>query len=217
MKLPSVRRSKRPDETQIPPMIGIDAKRWAQRADSLQYAELANLRSVAQNWRTGLAGLTSLLSVTSLIAVPGLSDRLSQPLRLVACGLIVTGLMALLFGTWQAMTAAFGIPGRAAHMTGERLRLWESGATRAGASALGKARTATAVGLLLIVMASAVVILGSAGPAPSPLVRAETVTAEFCGRVGDSDEGQLVVIGGDGTVHRMRIADVRSLLPAVSC
>src|ERR1700742_3190870 len=111
----------------VPPMAapsGIDAKRWAQRADELQFTQLANIRATAQNWRTGLAGLTSLLSVASIVVAPNLADKLDTGWLIGAGASALVGLLALLYGTWQATKAAFGVPGYAVILTGRRLRDW---------------------------------------------------------------------------------------------
>lgn len=197
--------------------VTIDSLRWAQRADNLQFTELDGVRAVAQNWRTGLAGLTSLLSVTSIVVAPGVGDRLSSAYRPIAGGLALAGLLVLLYGTWKAMQAAFGVPGQAVRVSGESLRQWESASATKGALALRRARYATVAGLVLLVATTAVVIFAASEPPTGALVRVDAGLGMFCGHIGHGDVGKLEIIGSDGAVHLLPITDVKSVQATSSC
>ena len=194
----------------------LDDKRWAQRAEAIQYQELDSIRATAQSWRTGLAGLTSLLSVTSIVVAPSLAERLAGAFRYVAGSLALAGLLALLYGTWQAMTAAFGVPGEAVRITGESLRAWESEQSAAGAKALRRARRATLVGMIAVIATVGVVFFAVQTPA-GPFARVETATAVYCGRLGAAKAGGVEVTAIDGTVHGVALAGLRSIGAAAGC
>lgn len=165
-----------------PRRLTLDDKRWAQRANALQFGELDAVRATADKWRTGLAALTSLLSVASIIAAPGLADRLSGSWRLVVGLLVLGGLLALLYGTWQAMGGAFGLPDAAVAMTGERLRRWESQQARAGAARLRRARAGALTGIGLLIATAIAAYL--AVPAAAQTVRVDTGDQAYCGTIG---------------------------------
>ncbi|MCU1640341.1 MAG: peptidase caspase catalytic subunit p20 [Nocardia sp.] len=201
----------------VQPPVTLNSKRWAQRADSLQFTELSSVRSVAQNWRTGLAGLTSLLSVTSIVVAPGVADRLNGVCRPIAGVLALAGLLALLYGTWQAMSAAFGVTGGAVRITGERLRKWESDSAGQGAAALARARRATLTGLVLLIATTAVVFFGATTNPVGTFVRAEGPSGSFCGHLGHSDAEKLEIIGNDGSIHQLDLKELKSIQPTSSC
>ena len=200
-----------------PPRLlpGIDSKRWAQRAAAVPFGELAAVRATAEQWRNGLAGLVTLLSVGSLIASPALAGRLTGWSRLAVGILALGGLLTLLFGTWRAMDAAFGAPGEDNYLTGERLRAWEHDQANAAVAALRSARRAFIAGLLLTIAAAATAF--GFTPASGTTVRAQTVTGTFCGQLGTSAGRTVSITGSDGTVHTIPITAIRSLQPAASC
>lgn len=198
---------------------GIDAKRWAQRADQLPFTQLADIRATAQNWRTGLAGLTSLLSVTSIVVAPNLADKLDVAWRIAAGVLVLAGLLALLYGTWQAMVAAFGVPGDARIVSGPTLWAWETQQAISGALALRRARRATLLGLALVIATTAAVLIGAMTTrAPAPLVRVDTSHGSFCGHLSSGPRAAtLGVVGEDGTVHIVAVPDVQVAQPVSNC
>ncbi len=194
---------------------GIDDKRWAQRAAAVPFGELAAVRATAEQWRNGLAGLVALLSAASLIASPALAGRLTGRSRLAVGALALFGLLALLYGTWRAMDAAFGAPGADDYLTGERLREYEHDQANAAVTALRAARWAFILGLLLTIAAAATAF--GFTPASGSLARVETVTGTFCGGLGASSGRTVSITGSDGTVHIIPIPAVRSIQPAASC
>jgi hypothetical protein len=200
-----------------PRALDLSDKRWAQRAHQLQFHELDAVRATAERWRTGLAALTSLLAASSVIAAPGLADRLPGGWH-VAVGIIaLAGLLSLLYGTWEAMTAAFGRPGAAVTMTGERLHRWESAQAQTGVAALRRARFATAAGILLLILTAGTTFLG-ASTAAGQTARVDLGGVAYCGRIekGTTD-GKITVTGRDGTVRTVSLAEVKSLDPAAAC
>ncbi|MEV4352263.1 hypothetical protein AB0J83_48025 [Actinoplanes sp. NPDC049596] len=197
--------------------LAIDDKRWAQRANALQYQELELVRRTAEQWRTGMAALTALLSVTSIIAAPGLADRVTGAWRTAIGLLVLAGLLALLFGTWQAMRAAFGHPDAATTMTGERLRTWESQQAQTAAQALARARTGALTGMTLLIATAGITFL-AASSVSGPMARVDTGNAVYCGKLGKGDGAATITVSGrDGTIRTIPLASVRSLDPAATC
>jgi hypothetical protein len=47
--------------------MSLDPKRWAQKAQELKFTQLDSARRQAEGWRTGLGGLTTLLSAALII------------------------------------------------------------------------------------------------------------------------------------------------------
>lgn len=195
--------------------FGLDSKRWAQRASAAPFGELAAVRGTAEQWRNGLAGLTALLSAGSLLASPALADHLNTGPRLAVAALAIAGLLTLLFGTWRAMDAAFGLPGTNDYLTGERLRAWEHEQASAAVAALTAARRAFLLGLLLTIAAAAAAFWFT--PAASTLTRVQTVTGTFCGQLGSPGGRAISITGSDGTVHTIPVAQIRSFQQPASC
>jgi hypothetical protein len=198
------------------PPYGPENKRWAERARQAQFQELAAARAAAEQWRTGLAGITALLSAAALITAPDLAKGLRAPWHAAVGLLALAGLLALVFGTWRAMKAAFGVPAAALPLTGERLRAWEHEQTRAAVDALGQARKSFLSGVLLIVAASGVAFtMGSSDD--RPLVVITTASDAFCGHLRSSGSGKISVVSEDGHVHTTAMNRVRSVESVSSC
>ncbi|GAB3186830.1 hypothetical protein FHX75_111301 [Micromonospora palomenae] len=196
--------------------LSIDDKRWAQRANNLQFQELEHVRATAQQWRVGLGALTTLLSVSSVIAAPNLADQLTSGWRLLVGALAFAGLLVLLYGTSEAMRGAFGLPDSATAMTGERLRAWESAQARAGVRALRKARAGCLCGILLLIVA-AVAGFAAASAAGGQLVEVQSSSATYCGRLRDGTAETVTVVARNGSVHTVALADLIAIKPASAC
>jgi hypothetical protein len=197
------------------PPFGLDSKRWAQRAAAVPFGELAAVRATAGQWRNGLAGLTALLSASSLLASPTLADHLRPGPRLAVGVLAIAGLLTLLFGTWRAMDAAFGVPGADDYLTGERLRAWEHDQASAAVTALTTARWAFLFGLLLTIAAAAAAFWFA--PATGTLTQVQTRTGTFCGKLNSSGGHTISITGTDGTVHTIPVAQIRSFQQPANC
>lgn len=198
--------------------FGPDSKRWAQRARDTPFSELSSVRATAEQWRNGLAGLTALLSAAALITSPSLATTLTTGWRAFVGILALTGLLALTFGTWQAMRAAFGVPGSAIPMTGERLKAWEQQQATDAVGMLNYARSAFLSGIMLIVAASAVAF--SAQPLSAPPGQAVVITTidqTLCGHLGSGSAGQLTLTSADGRVHTVQLISIKNLALASSC
>jgi hypothetical protein len=199
------------------PSFGPDNKRWAQRARDVQFSELGSVRGTAEHWRNGLAGLTALLTAAALITSPSLGTTVRGGWRVLVGLLVLGGLLTLIYGTWRAMLAAFGVPGAAIPMTGERLKAWEQKQAVDAVKDLDRARMAFLCGILLIVSGS-VVAFGAQPSSPSaPSVIVTTPTEALCGRLASGDAGELKVISNDGQVHTLPLATVKTVETTTAC
>lgn len=194
---------------------GLANKRWAQRANAIQFGELAGVRATAGQWRNGLAGLTALLSAGTLLASPTLASHLDPGPQLAVGLLAVAGLLALLFGTWRAMDAAFGVPAKEQYITGEWLQTWEHEQVGQAVKALTVARWAFLAGVLLTIAAAATAY-GFAFPATGTLARVQTGAGTWCGQLGSAGHS-ISITGADGTVHLIDPTTIRAMKVKTSC
>lgn len=193
-----------------------DARLWALRAINAPFEELAATRANAEHWRTGLAGLTALLSAGSLIASPALADHVLPPWRWLVGLLALAGLLTLLYGTWRAMNASFGVAGKEIVMTGENLRNWERNETRAAIKDLGDARKSFAAGLLLIIAAAAVAFVAT--PAgDEPAVQVDSRIGTFCGQIVTSRAGTIAIQAADGALFTTPASQITRVQPVSNC
>jgi hypothetical protein len=194
---------------------GLANKRWAQRANAIQFGELAAIRATAEQWRNGLAGLTALLSAGTLLASPTLASHLDPGPQLAVGLLAVAGLLALLYGTWRAMDAAFGVPAKEQYITGEWLQEWEHQQADQAVNALTVARWAFLAGLLLTIAAAATAY-GFASPSTSTLARVQTRTGTWCGQLSSAGRS-ISITGADGTVHLIDPTTIRAMKLETNC
>jgi hypothetical protein len=198
----------------LPPPT-IEDKRRAQRARTLGGQQLATVQATAERWRNGLAGLTAVLSAAAFVKAPDLGNDLSLAWRIAVAVPTIAGLLLLLYGTWQAMRAAFGLPTQI-WLTGEGLRMWEVHQARLSLAFLERARGGFLLGVLLVIAAVGVAFLSPSGSA-SPLVRVETAVGNYCGHLDGVPGPALAVTGEDGTVHRFATGELRSLQAVSRC
>ena len=195
--------------------FGPDNKRWGQRAREIQFQELAAVRATAEQWRTGLAGLTALLSAAALITAPDLGKALTGSARAAVGGLALAGLLVLVFATWRVMVAAFGVPGQAIALTGEQLKEWEQEQSRTATRLLGQARVCFLAGILFLVMASALAF--AAQPQDGRAVIVTTGNGALCGHLGPAATDQLRLTTADGVVHTLPFSAITTVTTASSC
>jgi hypothetical protein len=197
--------------------FGPDNKRWAQRAREVQFSELSSVRATAEQWRNGLAGLTALLSAAALITSPTLGAKISGGWRVIVGLLVLGGLVALIYGTWRAMLAAFGVPGTAIPMTGERLQAWEQQQAGDAVDKLDQARFAFLAGVGMIVAASAVAFWVQPSSPSGPAVVITTTTEVLCGHLGSGKAGSVELRTADGQVHTVPLGTVKNIVTESTC
>ncbi len=107
-------------------------KVWANRAADLRLTELTRVQSTAKAWRTGLAGLTALLTAVTIIDGPERITDLTPTGRVAVTALVTVALLALLIGSGAAMRASFGMPPSEQLTSSGTLKQWSAAeATRA--------------------------------------------------------------------------------------
>jgi hypothetical protein len=193
-----------------------DARQWALRASNAPFEELAATRANAEQWRNGLAGLTALLSAGALIASPGLADHVLSPWRWLAGLLALAGLLSLLYGTWRAMNASFGVAGKEIVMTGENLRDWERNETKAAVKDLGTARKSFAAGMLLIIAAAAAAYIATPSGDDST-VQVASRAGTFCGQILTSRPGTIAIQSADGELFTIPASQIIKVQPVSNC
>lgn len=198
-----------------PDAFGPDRRRWAERARAVQYDQLSSVRRTAEQWRTGLAGLTALLSVGSLLAGPDVAARLSSGWRALVGLLTLAGLLTLVFATWRAMQSAFGVPGDDMPLTGERLKAWEHDEARRALRAFRSARIGFLCGLLLVIGAATIAFAATSRPGLHVLVTSDS--AVVCGELRASDPGTVALREHDGTGHVLELRAVRTVASVAEC
>jgi hypothetical protein len=204
-----------PDQAAAAPLDPED-RHWAVRASQARLNELPAARATAEQWRNGLAGLTALLSASSLIASPGLADHVSGPWRLAVGVLALAGLLTLLYGTSRAMNAAFGTPGPEILMTGETLRDWEHSQAVTALANVRNARRSFLAGLILVIAAAAIAF--AAIPASSGnLVQVTGRAGAYCGDLGSSTSRAITITSSDGATRTIPLTQVATIVPVSGC
>ncbi|WP_050514136.1 MULTISPECIES: hypothetical protein [Streptomyces] len=165
--------------------------------------ELARVRSQAENWRNGLAGLLGLLTAVGIVKGPDTVQGLSGGARAAVGLLLLGGLLLAACGAFFAMRAAFGLPRRRlADASLEELLTRERLTVR---QAVRDLRRAIAAGFLALALVTAGVGLTWYGPRPGmPGVRVvETDGSVLCG----------TLVGVDAKVMRLRVDGVERRVP----
>ncbi|MFF3331973.1 hypothetical protein ACFYWX_20820 [Streptomyces sp. NPDC002888] len=178
-------------------------RRWAQLARELEFTQLPELRRQAEGWRTGLTGLTALLTV--LVTLKGRDDlaRIPPAARHTAGVLVGLAFVLLLLGSVLAVRAAHGSPGERVLLAGQALRDWTRQEIARVTRSLRHAAVCCVTGVVLIA-AAVTVVWTTTGSSPDHLVRVVTTRGERC--------GELLGSGPDGVTLRTE-AEGRALVP----
>jgi hypothetical protein len=173
--------------------VNILDKRWAQLADELKLHQLDNARSQAERWRTGLAGLTALLGVVTIVKGPDELTALSGSSRRLVVTLIGLAFAALLAGSLVAVRAASGAP-RLAWLTGPALKAWTQREVVTIRRSVLLSAALLVVGLLLMATALGQIWLAQpATAATRPTVEIVTTDNHLCGELLGMTQTQVTV------------------------
>ena len=89
-------------------LLGLEQERAMQVA---QQTELADVRSQAGNWRTGLGALITVLTVVLFVqGKKSFDDLPHQWLRWILAALLIASASAAIYGAYRAVRAAYGLP-----------------------------------------------------------------------------------------------------------
>jgi len=174
---------------------------WEERAQSLEREALSSVRKAAENWRTGILGLTTFVgiagSIIGLVVVPR-GQPTSAGLTSAAAA-IVGCFISFVIASWLAMNASYGHP-KQIYTAGSALREWAISEANSAAKQLKCSRIWAGLGLLLLAIGASVLILQ---PTESgvPMKVTDTQGRDFCGAVTANSNGELVLTARDGTVR----------------
>lgn len=157
-----------PQDRNRPPLSGDDSARWAEIAEAMKFDQLARVRGLAEQWRTGLIALTALIGVVSLVRGPQTAQELPAGARTGVGVLLVVAFLLLLVGSVLSMLAAYGPLGPQDLVTGERLRRWDAEQVQSARLQLLCAQVAMVAGLLLLGAAAATAYASTALPEQTP-------------------------------------------------
>jgi hypothetical protein len=212
----SVRAAKRPAT------IG-DAK-WEERADTLSFNALSNVRSTAEKWTTTIASVLAIFSVVALVKGPEDVTKVEGdfgPFANETWAVIFIGgaVICAAVATILAANAAYGLPGRF-RFTGENVRELHRVDTAKSALALAWARFLSfgAVGFLMLAVAITwLATPEKPEPASSVLVVRE-VGRPFCGVLQASAPGTIGVLEkGSKTPRVVGVDEVVALTAVAAC
>ncbi|MER7486595.1 hypothetical protein ABTY20_12000 [Streptomyces sp. NPDC126497] len=195
--------------------MSIERKRWAQRAQELRLQQLPAARAQAEAWRTGLAGMTTLLGVVLVVKGRETVGELAPWTRVTVAVLLVAALTGLVAATVLAVRAAAGTPGEEILLTGEGLREW----TRTEVGDVGRrirwAALLTSAALALLVTALGFTWFGPVPEPAKPTVRVVTRSGSLCGELVGTAGGDVVVKGE--SLRRAPIDRIVSIEPVKKC
>lgn len=199
---------------------GIARKRWAQRAQQLEFDELDAVRARAERWRNGLIGLTALLATVTIVKGPDTASALSDGARTEVVDQLTWAFVLLVFGSLAAMRAAFGWPAREMLLTGERLSKWEALEARRARWWLRLAAASMIVGVLLTGASTRRVLLDEKESEHLVLVDVGE-SKPLCGKLQRSAASELSLkvrdAFGDEVGRRIPHAQISRLRPVGTC
>lgn len=192
------------------PAVSILDKRWALAAQELQFQQLDGARRLAESWRTGLGGLTSLFAVVTIVKGQDSITALTTGTSVFVGILVGIAFISLLAATLLAVWAASGAPDDSVRLTGEDLKAWTRYEIRRIRVLIRWAISAMVLGLALVVMSVALTWFGPVDKS-SEDVQVVTANQRFCGELLRADsEGVTLDLGRP---IRIRMDDVIALTP----
>ncbi|MFI5910587.1 hypothetical protein [Dactylosporangium sp. NPDC051541] len=197
-----------------------DRWHWGQKAQLLKFNQLEAARRQAESWRTGLTGITVLLSAVLVVKGRDNVSTLAPPYPLLVLLCFLAALAALVVATLAALRAASGVPGDECLLTAEDLEAWSKAETTDVYRWITVARRLTVGGLWLIATGAAVAWLAPANLADPPLVRVDSPTGPICGRMTQLGDGIVrieVTRGQSRTIHVLPLDSAVTLDVVAAC
>ncbi|MGK5547389.1 hypothetical protein ACSNOH_22030 [Streptomyces sp. URMC 127] len=194
-------------------------RRWAELARELEFTQLPELRRQAEGWRTGLTGLTALITV--LVVLKGRDNLADLPpgARMTATVLLGCAFLVLVTGALLAVRASHGRPGEEIVLGGQALRRW----TRHEVVRVGRALKAAAVCSVLgvvLVAAAVATAWSTAGERAADLVRVRTPSGTVCGELREAGAAGVSVWVTDDGRRELRVLPAgagTTITPAKAC
>ncbi|WP_328375758.1 hypothetical protein [Micromonospora zamorensis] len=197
-----------------------DRWHWGQKAQLLKFNQLEAARRQADSWRTGLTGITALLSAVLVVKGRDNVSTLAPPYPLLVLLCFLAALSVLVVATLAALRASSGVPGDECLLTAEDLEAWSKAETAEVYSWITVARRLTVSGLCLIAAGAAVAWLAPAHLADPPLVRIELPGGPICGRMtqlGDRIVRIEATHGRSRTIHALPLDSAVTLDVVGAC
>jgi hypothetical protein len=173
--------------------VSIDRKRWAQKAQELKFTQLDSARRQAEGWRTGLGGLTTLLSAVLIVKGRDNIAELTPAFRWGVVILLGTTLAMLVGATLLALRAASGRPGQDVLLSGESLRAWTVAEARKISVAIRHAAWLATLAIPCLAIAIGCTWLGPTSRSSAPLVEVHHDGGRACGELTGADRRQLIL------------------------
>lgn len=212
-------RFRRPSPTDVPDPATISEQAVF---DTLSTASQDNITASAERWRTGLAGLTAIITGGLLIQGPTNAADLDPLWRAILTGLFGLGIAASLRGFWLALRASAGVPTTLRFDDLRRefgtVALYRLHKARNAERDLGRARTAAAASAVLLAAAVLTWWWAPAGEPEGPTVVVDHSGQQSCGTVVDSDAtGLRLALGDNPTRAIIAWTTITQIKPTDSC
>lgn len=186
--------------------------------DQLVDSALADVRSSAEKWRTGLAALVTVTTTALLVSGPANASDLATPLRYLVVGALAAGLALAVIGLWLALTAASGVPTLSTYHDLRHHYLsvpqYRTHLATKAAKLLNVARWVVAASLAAFLIGMVSWWLAPTGSRVSVVTTDETV----CGQLKSGDNQTLrVSVAGESEPRSIPFADVRNVATVSGC
>lgn len=194
--------------------MSIESKRWVQLAQELRFEQLTSARKQAEGWRTGLAGLTALLTVVLIVKGRDNVSTLTPNFLWTVVALLGAALALLVTATLLAVRAASGAPSTAILLTGENLRAWTKAEVRSVGRFIRWAAILTVTAICVLALAVGITWTAPVSrPSPS-LVEVVLSTGSVCGELAGVKNGDLLLTG---ELRLIPLAHVLAMDPVKAC
>jgi hypothetical protein len=196
--------------------------KWAEAARDLQFTSLGDIRTTAGNWRNALLALTGLFAAVTIVKGTDATSDLSHAGLVATAALAAATLLLLVVGSLAAGVAAYGLPGPAEFVSGERLKAWTENEARRARWQLYAAMGCFIVAIATLAAAIGVTWFdgGKSAPAPSVVVDL-TAGGSVCGAVKSIGTGGIVVTVkdkyGNDYDRTIPLARIATIAAAASC
>jgi hypothetical protein len=195
--------------------VSIETKRWVQLAQELTFQQLTSARKQAEGWRTGLTGLTALL--TAVLIIKGRDNVSDLPSTFLWTVVVLLGaaLALLVTATLLAVRAASGAPSAAILLTGENLRTWTKSEVQAVGRFIRWAAILTVAAICLLALAVGITWTAPVADPTKPLVEVILPTGSSCGELLSATGGNLLL--QNGKIQLIPLAHVLAMNLVRSC
>lgn len=207
------------DDPPVPPAPTPEDVSDRARFDKLVDDALANVRSSAEKWRTGLAALVTLATTALLISGPASAADLPAANRYLIVALLLIGLLVAVTGLWLALSAASGVP---ENVTYPGIRKEHPSVRAFQVHLAGKAAKLLKAARWLVALSLAAFIAGMAvwwlTPPNTPKIAVVAADGTTCGTLKSADNRVYrVQVAGEAAPRSLPFADVLNVAVVGEC